>query len=466
MATETYSYTIPEAVVLSEGDNLEKNYGAPTIKVLGVGGGGCNAVGRMYEEKVPGVDYVVINTDQQHLSRTQVPNKIALGPRLSRGLGVGGNPEKGRDSAEESREELSELVKGSDMVFIAAGMGGGTGTGAAPVIAEVAKESGALTVAVVTKPFSFERRQQKADQGIETLRQQVDTLVVISNDRLLSLFANGHTTTWEEAQRLADTVLQRGIQGIAEVVTVPGDINVDFADVKTVMTGAGAAWMGLGRGTGENRAAKAAKMAIQSPLLDVSLDGPKRMLFVVTGGSSMTIKDVDEAASVIEGIADEDASVFFGTVKDPNMDDEIQVTLIATGFPSQKAPPDEEEEGLSRFWETAVPPAEPESQRPNQTNNISSDEVYSGTVRLQVDAIESLLVVTRFVQALRQTLYFRLVQLVGNYKGTMTITLVLQEPMALKEILLKIEGVAQVDAAEGDDRTLNVRLETTPTIGG
>ena len=269
MATETYSYTIPEAVVLSDGDTLEKTYGSPTIKVIGVGGGGCNAVSRMYEEKVPGVDYVGINTDQQHLSRTQVPNKIALGPRLSRGLGVGGNPEKGRDSAEESREELSELVKGSDMVFIAAGMGGGTGTGAAPVIAEVAKESGALTVAVVTRPFSFERRQQKAEQGIEALKQKVDTLVAISNDRLLSLFANGHTTTWEEAQRLADTVLQRGIQGIAEVVTVPGDINVDFADVKTVMMGAGAAWMGLGKGTGENRAAKAAKMAIESPLLDV-----------------------------------------------------------------------------------------------------------------------------------------------------------------------------------------------------
>ena len=356
---------------------------------------------------------------------------------MSRGLGVGGNPEKGRDSAEESREELSELVKGSDMVFIAAGMGGGTGTGAAPVIAEVAKESGALTVAVVTRPFSFERRQQKAEQGIEALKQKVDTLVAISNDRLLSLFANGHTTTWEEAQRLADTVLQRGIQGIAEVVTVPGDINVDFADVKTVMMGAGAAWMGLGKGTGENRAAKAAKMAIESPLLDVSLDGAKRMLFVVTGGSSMTIKDVDEAASVIEGIADEDASVFFGTVKDANMVFEIQVTLIATGFPQQKASPDEQEEGLYRFWETAAPPAEPEEQRLTQTSNISSDEVYSGTVRLLVDAIESLPEVPRFVQALRQKPYFRLVQLVGNYKGTMTISLLLREPLALKKVLLR-----------------------------
>ena len=386
---------------------------------------------------------------------------------MSRGLGVGGNPEKGRDSAEESREELSELVKGSDMVFIAAGMGGGTGTGAAPVIAEVAKESGALTVAVVTRPFSFERRQQKAEQGIEALKQKVDTLVAISNDRLLSLFANGHTTTWEEAQRLADTVLQRGIQGIAEVVTVPGDINVDFADVKTVMMGAGAAWMGLGKGTGENRAAKAAKMAIESPLLDVSLDGAKRMLFVVTGGSSMTIKDVDEAASVIEGIADEDASVFFGTVKDANMDDEIQVTLIATGFPQQKASPDEQEEGLYRFWETAALPAEPEEQRLTQTSNISSDEVYSGTVRLLVDAIESLPEVTRFVQALRQKPYFRLVQLVGNYKGTMTISLLLREPLALEKVLLKMEGVAQVHAAEGDEGMLNLRLaETTPTMGG
>ena len=467
MATETYSYTVPEALVLSEGDSLEKSYGSPTIKVIGVGGGGCNAVSRMYEERVPGVEYVVINTDQQHLSRIQVPNKIALGPRLSRGLGVGGNPEKGRDSAEESREELSELVKGCDMVFIAAGMGGGTGTGAAPVIAEVAKESGALTVAVVTRPFSFERRQKKAEQGIEALKQKVDTLVAISNDRLLSLFANGHTTTWEEAQRLADTVLQRGIQGIAEVVTVPGDINVDFADVKTVMTGAGSAWMGLGTGTGENRAAKAAKMAIESPLLDVSLDGAKRMLFVVTGGSSMTIKDVDEAASVIEGIADEDASVFFGTVKDPNMDDEIQVTLIATGFPPQKASPDEQEEGIYRYLGTAVPPAEPERQGPTHTENISSDEVYSGTVRLRMDAIESLPVVTRFVQALRQQLYFRLVQLVGNYKGTMTISLVLREPMALKQVLLGMDGVAQVDAAEGEEDMLDLRLEdTTPTMGG
>ena len=457
MATETYSYTIPNAVALSEGDILENSYGLPTIKVLGVGGGGCNAVSRMHEERVPGVEYVVINTDQQHLSRSQVPNKIALGPRLSRGLGAGGNPEKGRDSAEESREELSELVKGSDMVFIAAGMGGGTGTGAAPVIAEVARESGALTVAVVTRPFSFERRQQKAEQGIETLEQKVDTLVAISNDRLLSLFANGHATTWEEAQRLADTVLQRGIQGIAEVITVPGDINVDFADVKTVMMGGGTAWMGMGRGTGESRAVKAAKMAIGSPLLDVSLDGAKRMLFVVTGGPSMTIKDVDEAASVIEGIADGDASVFFGAVSDPNMDDEIQVTLVATGFPPQKAPPDDEEERLTGVRATAALPAEPEAQRPAQTH-ISGDEIYSGTVRLRVDAIKSLPVVTQFVQALRNLLYFRFVQLVGNDKGMMTITVVLQEPLALKEVLLKMEGVAQVDAAEGDEGLLNVRL--------
>lgn len=334
------------------------------------------------------------------------------------------------------------------------------------MIAEVAKESGALTVAVVTRPFSFERRQKKAEQGIETLKQNVDTLVAISNDRLLSLFANGHTTTWEEAQRLADTVLQRGIQGIAEVVTVPGDINVDFADVKTVMTGAGAAWMGLGRGTGENRAAKAAKMAIESPLLDVSLDGAKRMLFVVTGGPSMTIKDVDEAASVIEGIADEDASVFFGTVKDPNMDDEIQVTLIATGFSPQESSPDEEGEGLYRYLGTAAPPAEPEKQSPAHTQNISSDEIYSGTVRLRVDAIESLPVVTRFVQALRQQVYFRLVQLVGNYKGTMTVSLVLREPMALKQVLLEMDGVAQVDAAEGEDDMLNVRLAAATAATG
>ncbi|MFQ5860752.1 MAG: cell division protein FtsZ [Dehalococcoidia bacterium] len=321
------------------------------IKVLGVGGGGSNAVNRMYKERVPGVEYVVINTDTQHLSRNDVPTKVAIGQRLTRGLGVGGNPELGRQAAEESREELAEMVKGADMVFITAGMGGGTGTGAAPTIAELAKENGALTVAVVSKPFVWEvyQRRKNAEDGITRLKDKVDTLIGIPNDRLLSLSQQREELyTWEDALKLADTVLQQGVQTIAEVVTVPGEINVDFADVKAVMSEAGPAWMALGKGRGEHRAIEAARQATKSPLLDISIEGARRILFVLTGGTTLTLKEVQEAADAIQEVADPEANVIFGTVKDLKMDDEVKITLIATGFPSQEMLM-QQEEGLRRL---------------------------------------------------------------------------------------------------------------------
>ena len=308
--------------------------GVAKIKVVGVGGGGCNAVSRMFREKVQGVEYVGINTDAQALMRCEVPLKIRMGAQLTRGLGVGGNPEKGKDSAEESREELIEAIKGSDMVFIAAGMGGGTGTGAAPVVAEIAKEANALTVGVVTKPFGFEgtRRRKLAEEGIARLKEKVDTLIIIPNDRLSQV--SDENLTVEQAFKLADDVLRQGVQSIAELVTVPGDINLDFADIQSVMSNAGPAWMAIGRGTGENKAVDAARAAIQSSLLDVSIDGARGVVLNVTGGTDLTLKEVNEAADIIIAAAHPDAQVFFGSATDLKMEDEVKITIIATGFSS------------------------------------------------------------------------------------------------------------------------------------
>ena len=308
----------------------------PVLRVFGVGGGGCNAVNRMCRENLGGVEYYGINTDSQHLGLSQITHRRSIGQKLTRGLGVGGNPELGRQAAEESRDELTRSVAGADMVFIAAGMGGGTGTGAAPVIAQIAKESGALTIAVVSKPFSFESsmRSQAAELGIATLKEHVDTLIVIPNDRLLQLDGyDSETFTWDDALKLADSVLQQGIQAVAEVITVPGDINVDFADVKTIMSNAGPAWLAIGTGKGEHRAIDAAHMAVKSPLLDIELAGARRILFVITGGSSLTLKEVHEASAVIQEMADPEANVIFGTCKDPSLEDEVKVTLVASAFP-------------------------------------------------------------------------------------------------------------------------------------
>ncbi len=335
----------------------EKPFGTAIIKVLGVGGGGSNAVHRMYKEKVAGVDYVAINTDVQHLSRCEVPNRLAVGQKVSRGLGVGGDPEKGRAAAEESKEQLIDLLKDADMVFITCGMGGGTGTGAAPIIAQTAREGGALTVAVVTKPFSFEvaQRRKNADEGLIHLQENVDTLIVIPNDRLLQMGRHRDNYTWDDAMRLADSVLVQGVQAIAEVITVPGEINVDFADIKTIMGNAGPAWMAIGRGRGENRAVDAAHQATKSPLLDIAIEGAKRLLFVVTGGSNLALQEVQDAADVIQGMADPEANVIFGTVKDLKLEDELKITLVAAGFPGMQQNLIEREAELKRLLKEALP---------------------------------------------------------------------------------------------------------------
>jgi len=320
------------------------------IKVIGLGGGGCNAVTRMVREEIQGVEFIAINTDAQALAITEAPTRIQLGEKLTRGLGVGGDHAQGEKAAEESRDELKEIASGADMVFITCGMGGGTGTGAAPVIAEIAKQGGALTIAVVTRPFTFEgaHRCEVADQGIGRLLGKVDTLIIIPNDRLLELC--DQKTAVDSAFKLADDVLRHGVQAIAEVITVPGMINLDFADVKAVMKDAGPAWMSMGRGSGQNRAVDAAKEALASPLLDVSIDGSKGVLFNVVGGSSLTLVEVNEAAEVIKQAVDSDANIIFGVAHDPGMDKEIKITLIATGFVSKIGMPEvTRDEELAQF---------------------------------------------------------------------------------------------------------------------
>ena len=305
------------------------------IKVIGLGGGGCNAITRMVQEEIQGVEFIAMNTDAQALAITEAPTRIQLGEKLTKGLGVGGDHVQGQKAAEESSDELRETVSGADMVFITCGMGGGTGTGAAPIIAEIAKQSGALTIAVVTKPFSFEgvHRCQVSDEGVVRLLGKVDTLIMIPNDRLLDLC--DQKTAVDNAFKLADDVLRHGVQAISEVITVPGLINLDFADVKAVMKDAGPAWMSIGVGSGKNRSIEAAKEALASPLLDVSIEGSKGVLFNVVGGSSLTLFEVNEAAEVIKQAVDPDANIIFGVAHDPKMDNEVRITLIATGFSSK-----------------------------------------------------------------------------------------------------------------------------------
>lgn len=308
------------------------------IRVVGVGGGGGNAVSSMVDSNtISGVEFVVANTDAQVLLQSKTPTKIQIGEKLTKGLGVGGNPDIGAQAAEESGEKIKDLLIDSDMVFITAGMGGGTGTGASPVIAKLAKEAGALTVGVVTKPFAFEgtRRSVVAEEGIEKLKEMVDTLIVIPNQRLMDVIDKKMTLA--EAFKMVDSVLTQAVGGIAEIITTPGLINVDFADVKTIMKDAGSALLGIGTGVGENRAQMAARAAISSPLLDLSIEGAKGVLFNIAGGSDLTMFEVDEAAKIITASADADANIIFGAVIKSDLADQVRITVIATGFDETRA---------------------------------------------------------------------------------------------------------------------------------
>ena len=305
------------------------------IKVAGVGGGGTNAVNRMVDAGLAGVEFIAVNTDAQALLMTDADVKIQIGAEATRGLGAGADPEIGLAAAQESRDELKEALKGADMVFITAGEGGGTGTGGAPIVAELGQEIGALTVGVVTRPFAFEgrKRAEQAERGIDQLRDRVDTLIVIENDRLLQVVER--QTSVVDAFRMADDILRQGVQGITDLITEPGLVNLDFADVRTIMRDAGSALMGIGRASGENRAAEAARIAVSSPLLEASIEGATGILLNVTGGSDIGLFEVNEAAEVVTGAADQNANVIFGAVIDDSIGDEVQVTVIATGFGGQ-----------------------------------------------------------------------------------------------------------------------------------
>ena len=334
------------------------------IKVVGVGGGGCNAVDRMIQEGLQGVEFVAVNTDAQALMLSKAPIRVRVGEKLTRGLGSGGDPETGRKACEESAEDVYETLKGSDMVFITAGMGGGTGTGGAPIVAQVAKEVGALTIGVVTRPFTFEgsRRIQSAEAGISKLKEQSDTLIVIPNDRLLQIVDK--RATMHAAFRMADDVLRQGVQGISELITVPGLINLDFADVRTIMSEGGAALMAVGVGKGEEGARQAAEAAISSQLLDITIDGARGILFNVTGGPDLTLFDVNQAAAIIKETAHPDVNLIFGAVIDPNMKDAVRITVIATGFERTGVPRRIVEPASSESRPTPIElPAEPQPVR-------------------------------------------------------------------------------------------------------
>ena len=323
------TYAEPEKNYAPVGDN---NEGIAKIKVIGVGGGGGNAVNRMVIEGIKGVEFITVNTDKQAMNVSKAPVKMQIGEKLTKGLGAGANPDIGLQAAEESRDEIAEMLKGADMVFVTAGMGGGTGTGAAPIVAQIAKEMGILTVGVVTKPFAFEgpQRMRSAERGLENLRRAVDTLVVIPNSKLLDIVDRNASIT--QAFSKSDEVLKQGVQGISDLIAETGLINLDFADVKTIMMDSGMAHMGIGRASGENRAEEAAKQAIESPLLDTSIQGARRVLLNITGGPTMTLYEVDVAAALIQKCVDQEANIIFGSVIDDDMGDDISVTIVATGF--------------------------------------------------------------------------------------------------------------------------------------
>lgn len=323
------------------------------IKVVGVGGSGGSAVNRMMEARIRGVDFIAMNTDVQALHHNNAPQKLHIGKTVTRGLGAGMDPEVGRKAAEEAQNEIREVLKDADMVFITCGLGGGTGSGAGPVVAEVAKELGALTVAVVTKPFKFEgpQRADIAESAWDKMARNVDTIITIPNDRILQVIDN--KTSFLDAFRTADDVLRQGVQGISEIITIPGIINVDFADVRTIMRDTGSALMGIGLGSGENRAAAAAKAAVSSPLLELSIDGARGILFTITGGPGLGMAEVDEAAKIITSSAAEDVKVIFGAIIDENMGDSVKITVIATGFDTRRlksAVNDEENNSSPSFF--------------------------------------------------------------------------------------------------------------------
>lgn len=348
-------------------DDFSTIEGFAQIKVVGVGGGGNNAVNRMVSEGLGGVEFIAINTDNQALMLSKAKTRVRVGDKLTRGLGAGGNPEIGRKAAEESADELYEVLRGADMVFIASGMGGGTGTGAAPVVAQIAKELGALTIGVVTRPFTFEgsRRQQYAEQGIENLKSVVDTLIVIPNDRLLQIADK--RASLQQAFSLADDVLRQGIQGISELITVPALINLDFADVRTIMSEGGAALMAVGRATGDDRARNAAEMAISSGLLDVTIDGARGILFNITGGSDLSLFEVNEAAAIIKESAHPEVNLIFGAQIDESMGDEVRITVIATGFEQSRVARKMEQQG------TLLRPQQ-NANNQNQANRTTSHQ--------------------------------------------------------------------------------------------
>lgn len=349
-------------------DNTSRPVGGTPadIKVIGVGGGGGNAVDRMIKAGLSGVEFWAMNTDAQVLGMSLAENKIRIGSKLTNGLGAGGNPEKGEKSAEESRDEIVNAIGKADMVFVTAGMGGGTGTGAAPVVARIAKELGALTIGVVTKPFTFEgkRRMTQAMQGLEKLKETVDALIVIPNDKLLEVV--DRRTTFRESFQIVDEVLLRGVQGISDIITVPGMINVDFADVRSVMESSGSALMGIGRGSGEGRAMEAAKAAINSPLLETSINGASGIIMNVTGGPDMTLFEVTDAANIIHDAVSDDVTFHFGSVIDERIQGEIQITVIATGFELRK-------NEVDKF-----------AAQEQETKPINIDELFGGSNAINV----------------------------------------------------------------------------------
>lgn len=349
-------------------ETMDNEFGGARIKVIGVGGGGGNAVNRMIKEKVQGVDFIVANTDRQALNNSQASTKIQLGPKLTKGLGAGSKPEVGEKAAQESEEAIKKVLEGADMVFITAGMGGGTGTGAAPVVAKLAKDSGALTVGVVTRPFSFEgpRRGKYAVEGLNKLKSNVDTLIIVANNRLLEMIDK--KTPMMEAFKEADNVLRQGVQGISDLIVTPGYINLDFADIKTLMSNQGAALMGVGSSTGENRATEATKKAISSPLLELSIDGAQHVLMDITGSEDMAMYEAQEASDVIKQAAGTNVDISFGMSLDKNMGDEVRVTVIATGIdkpkksqPSRSAVNNRPAQAAPQSNPTPAPVSEPRS---------------------------------------------------------------------------------------------------------
>ncbi|AXZ23663.1 cell division protein FtsZ [Staphylococcus warneri] len=341
-----------------------------TLKVIGVGGGGNNAVNRMIDHGMNNVEFIAINTDGQALNLSKAESKIQIGEKLTRGLGAGANPEIGKKAAEESREQIEDAIQGADMVFVTAGMGGGTGTGAAPVVAKIAKEMGALTVGVVTRPFGFEgrKRQTQAAAGVESMKAAVDTLIVIPNDRLLDIVDK--STPMMEAFKEADNVLRQGVQGISDLIAVSGEVNLDFADVKTIMSNQGSALMGIGVSSGENRAVEAAKKAISSPLLETSIVGAQGVLMNITGGESLSLFEAQEAADIVQDAADEDVNMIFGTVINPELQDEIVVTVIATGF--EDKPSSQGRKASSTGFGSSVNSA-------SSTSSVGKEESISGS---------------------------------------------------------------------------------------